>query len=104
MVACYRQPSGEKGVSCSTCGRPICPDCMTTTAVGMRCPECAKQGTKVMRLREMAVAPRVTYALIAINVIAFLTDQGQFTLFGSSIHGKGIEECVLDRIDISEVH
>jgi membrane associated rhomboid family serine protease len=97
MATCYRHPSRETGVSCSNCGRPICPDCMTTTPVGMRCPECAKQSTKVMRLRDMAVAPRVTYALIAINVVAFLTEQGQFTLFGSSIHGTVIEEGVLDR-------
>jgi membrane associated rhomboid family serine protease len=77
---------------------------MTTTAVGMRCPECSKQATKVMRLRDMAVVPRVTYALIAINLIAFLTEQGQFSLFGSGIHGKVIEEGVLDRFDVSVSH
>jgi membrane associated rhomboid family serine protease len=77
---------------------------MTTTAVGMRCPECSKQATKVMRLRDMAVVPRVTYALIAINVVAFLTEQGQFSLFGSGIHGKVIEEGVLDRFDVSVSH
>jgi membrane associated rhomboid family serine protease len=77
---------------------------MTTTAVGMRCPECAKQGTKVMRLRDIAAAPRVTYALSAINVVAFLTEQGQFTVFGSNIHGKVIEEGVLDRYDVSVGH
>jgi membrane associated rhomboid family serine protease len=104
MATCYRHPSRETGVSCSNCGRPICPDCMTTTPVGMRCPECAKQGTKVMRLREMAVVPRVTYALIAINIVAFLTEQGQFTLFGSTIHGRVIEEGVLDRFDIAVNH
>lgn len=104
MATCYRHPSRETGVSCSNCGRPICPDCMTTTPVGMRCPECAKQNTKVMRLRDMAVAPRVTYALIAINIAAFFTEQGQFTLFGSGIHGKVIEEGVLDRFDISVNH
>ena len=38
MATCYRHPSRETGVSCSNCGRPICPDCMTTTPVGMRCP------------------------------------------------------------------
>ena len=43
MATCYRHPSRETGVSCSNCGRPICPDCMTTTPVGMRCPECSKQ-------------------------------------------------------------
>ena len=52
MATCYRHPSRETGVSCSNCGRPICPDCMTTTPVGMRCPECAKQRTKVMRMRD----------------------------------------------------
>ena len=47
MPACYRHPSRETGVSCSSCGRPICPDCMTPTSVGMRCPECARDRTKV---------------------------------------------------------
>jgi membrane associated rhomboid family serine protease len=104
MATCYRHPSRETAVSCSNCGRPICPDCMTTTSVGMRCPECAKQRTKVMRMREMATRPRVTYALIAINVVVFLAEQGQFTLFGSSIHGPVIDESVLDRFHIAVSH
>jgi membrane associated rhomboid family serine protease len=104
MATCYRHPSRETGVSCSNCGRPICPDCMTTTAVGMRCPECAKQRTKVKRVRELASAPRVTYALIAINVLAFLAEQGQFSLFGSEIHGRVIDEGVLFRSAIAEGH
>jgi membrane associated rhomboid family serine protease len=102
MATCYRHPSRETGVACSNCGRPICPDCMTTTAVGMRCPECSKQGTKVMRMRDMKAVPRVTYALIAINVVAFLTEQGQLSLFGSNIHGQVINEGVLYRGGIVE--
>jgi membrane associated rhomboid family serine protease len=77
---------------------------MTTTPVGMRCPECSKQRTKVMRMRDMAAKPRVTFALIAINVVAFLTEQGQFSLFGTGIHGTVINEGVLDRFHISESH
>src|SRR3984893_11126542 len=92
MATCYRHPSRETGVSCSNCGRPICPDCMTTTAVGMRCPECSKQRTKVMRMRDMSAVPRLTYALIAINVIAFLTE-GNITAtgggVGNSVYLKG---------------
>ena len=57
MATCYRHPSRETAVSCSTCGRPICPDCMTPTPVGMRCPECSRQRTKVMRMRDMAKRP-----------------------------------------------
>ena len=86
MPTCYRHPSRETGVSCSNCGRPICPDCMTPTSVGMRCPDCAGERTKVRRLRGRGGAatfarpanpydPRtwsVTQTLIVINVIVFL--------------------------------
>src|SRR5438552_2522384 len=66
MATCYRHPSRETGVSCSSCGRPICPDCMTTTPVGMRCPECSRQRTVVRTLRSTVRRPEVTIALIAI--------------------------------------
>ncbi len=49
-------------------------------------------------MRNMATRPRVTFALIAINVIAFLSEQGQLTISGSSIHGPVIEEGVLARM------
>src|SRR6185312_322847 len=106
MATCYRHPSRETGVSCSNCGRPICPDCMTSTPVGMRCPECARQRTTVKRLRDAAAVPRMTYALIAINVIVFLTEQGQFTFgFGSSdLHGKVVAEGILYREAIAGGH
>ncbi|MET0305174.1 MAG: rhomboid family intramembrane serine protease [Solirubrobacterales bacterium] len=76
MATCYKHPNRETGVSCSNCGRPICPDCMTPTPVGMRCPECAGERTKVTR---GAVAPThydapATYVLIALNVAAFLAE------------------------------
>jgi len=101
MATCYRHPSRETGVSCSNCGRPICPDCMTSTPVGMRCPECARQKTTVKRLREVATVPRVTYALIALNVIVFLTEQGQFGFGSSGVHGKVVAEGILYREGIA---
>jgi membrane associated rhomboid family serine protease len=88
---CYRHPNRETGVSCSNCGRPICPECMTSTPVGMRCPECARQTTKV-RVGAGAFSPtagkmRATIALIAINVIVFLIElAGGGT---SSLNGGG---------------
>jgi membrane associated rhomboid family serine protease len=81
---CYRHPSRETRVSCSSCGRPICPDCMTPSPVGMRCPECASQTTQVRRLPAAgggAEAIPVTIALIAVNVILFLAS-GRMTLSG----------------------
>jgi membrane associated rhomboid family serine protease len=68
MEVCYRHPGRETGVSCSNCGRSICPDCMTATSVGMRCPECAKQRTKVRNMRSIE-EPILTYVLIGINVL-----------------------------------
>jgi membrane associated rhomboid family serine protease len=90
MATCYRHPNRETGVSCSNCGRPICPDCMTSTPVGMRCPECARDRTQV---RHSTGAPTrtdapATYVLIGICVLAYLAE-----LFGgggtSAVEGGG---------------
>jgi membrane associated rhomboid family serine protease len=65
---------------------------MTPTPVGMRCPECSRERTKVKSLRTMTTEPRVTYALIAINVIAFLAS-GRFGVNGgggSKVWDKGV--------------
>ena len=75
---CYRHPDRETRVSCSSCGRPICPDCMTPTPVGMRCPECMQQRTKVVQgvggsATGFWQSP-ATYVLIAINVVAYLIE------------------------------
>jgi membrane associated rhomboid family serine protease len=70
MEVCYRHPNRETGVRCSNCERPICPDCMTSTPVGMRCPECARQGaTRIRTMRSTADEPTLTYILIGINVL-----------------------------------
>ncbi len=69
MPVCYRHPDRETGVSCSNCGRPICPDCMTSTQVGMRCPECSQERTKVVTPRAVrGGSPVLTFILIGINV------------------------------------
>jgi membrane associated rhomboid family serine protease len=76
-ATCYRHPDRETGVSCSRCGRPICPDCMTPTSVGMRCPECAGEKTQVRRPAfsgQVSGTAVATMVLIAINVAAFLLE------------------------------
>jgi membrane associated rhomboid family serine protease len=77
---------------------------MTPTTVGMRCPECAKQRTRVVKMRGLSNLPRVTYALIAINVVAFFSEEGQFTIAGTSIHGPVIQNGVLWRFYVSTDH
>jgi membrane associated rhomboid family serine protease len=75
---CYRHPDRETGLSCSECGRPICYECMTPAAVGLRCPEHSgkPQGfQKVTRAAERAVTGTggrrvnlVTMILIGVNL------------------------------------
>ena len=58
---------------------------MTPTSVGMRCPECARERTKVKTVRSAPSRPVVTQALIAINVIVFVAE----TASGASLGGVG---------------
>ena len=85
MEVCYRHPNRETSVRCSNCDRPICPDCMTSTPVGMRCPECARQGrTRVRTMQSMTVEPTLTWILIGINVLA-----GIGSLSGAQVGNSG---------------
>jgi len=82
MATCYRHPDRETGVSCSNCGRPICPDCMTPTPVGMRCPECSRERTPVRTMASISgAAPVLTYVLIGINVVLFFGSRGNSPAF-----------------------
>jgi membrane associated rhomboid family serine protease len=85
---CYRHPNRETGVSCSECGRGICPDCMVYAPVGIRCPEHAgrAQGAQRMtqgmkRMSFEGEGALVTKILIGINVLVFLVNLAQ----GSSL-------------------
>ena len=85
MEACYRHPKRETGVRCSNCERPICPDCMTSTPVGMRCPECAHQGkTRVRTMGSLTTEPTLTWILLGINVLA-----GIASLSGANVGDRG---------------
>jgi membrane associated rhomboid family serine protease len=58
---------------------------MTPTPVGMRCPECARDRTRVKTLRSRPSSPIVTQVLIAVNVIVFVAE----TATGASLSGGG---------------
>jgi membrane associated rhomboid family serine protease len=86
---CYRHPDRETGVSCSECGRGICPDCMVFAPVGIRCPEhagvaqgAARVTTGVRRAAYEGTGALVTKSLIALNVLVFLANLAQGSSFG----------------------
>jgi len=58
---------------------------MTPTSVGMRCPECARERTKVKTVRSPSAAPSITLMLVAINVVLFLGE----TATGTPLGGVG---------------
>jgi membrane associated rhomboid family serine protease len=96
---CYRHPDRETGVSCSECGRGICPDCMVFAPVGIRCPDhagvargTARVTTGVRKAAFEGGGALVTKTLIALNVLVFLANLAQGSSFGrtqGSIFEKG---------------
>jgi membrane associated rhomboid family serine protease len=89
---CYRHPDRETGLSCSECGRPICYECMTPAAVGIRCPEHSGKPQGVQRVtraanRASSFGSRrvnaVTMALIGLNIFVYLAELA----FGGSASG-----------------
>jgi membrane associated rhomboid family serine protease len=77
---------------------------MTPTPVGMRCPECARQRTKVVRARSMSgTGTPVTYALIAINVIVFFIEigTGAGAAGGGLVNSSVIEHGALSRATVA---
>lgn len=39
-MRCATHPGVETELTCAACGRPICPDCLVQTPVGMKCRDC----------------------------------------------------------------
>ncbi|HKH09796.1 MAG TPA: hypothetical protein VKA73_01510 [Rubrobacter sp.] len=86
---CYRHPKRETRVSCATCGRPICTECMRQTEVGIKCPDDARlpRGARagVMKRNQMiktllagvgiaaAGVPVVAYVLLNLGIFGFIT-------------------------------
>ncbi|MGO9750951.1 MAG: rhomboid family intramembrane serine protease [Solirubrobacteraceae bacterium] len=60
---------------------------MTPTSVGMRCPECSRERTKVRTLRSASSRYGVTEILIAINVVVFLAEVATGVTLGGNDSG-----------------
>jgi membrane associated rhomboid family serine protease len=91
---CYRHPNRETGVSCSECGRGICPDCMVFAPVGIRCPDHAggpqggqRVAQQVRTAGFLGTSFLVTKALIAANVLVYMVNLAQ----GASLTENGGE-------------
>ncbi len=92
---CYRHPKRETRVSCATCGRPICTECMRQTEVGIKCPDDARlpRGARVGVMKPNQFAKTllvgVGIAAIGIFVVAYVLFALPFTLLISAAAGYG---------------
>lgn len=77
-TTCTWHPDRATALSCSRCGRPACPECLTPASVGFHCRQCvaeSRAARPVARTISGGVhgqQPVVTFALIAVNVVVFL--------------------------------
>ena len=85
--SCYRHPDRVTFVSCNRCGRPVCPECMVSAAVGQQCVDCVHQSAQTViaparTRRRPGPVPVVSYTLIAINVLVFVLQFANLALEG----------------------
>ncbi|MDJ0312051.1 rhomboid family intramembrane serine protease [Arthrobacter sp. H35-D1] len=78
---CPRHPDRVSYVSCQRCGRPTCPDCQRSAAVGVQCVDCVRESSKAVPSRRTifggvarAGRPVVTITMMAICAVAFALD------------------------------
>ncbi len=91
---CYRHPNRETRVSCATCGRPICTECMRQTEVGIKCPDDARlpRGARagVMKPNQIVKSFLAGAAVAIIGVpVVVLVLQLPFSWLLSALAGYG---------------
>jgi membrane associated rhomboid family serine protease len=80
VPTCFRHPRRETYVSCTRCGRPACPDCLRSAAVGQQCVDCVREGNRGTRGAgtvfggRPTAAARVTWVLVGLNVLLYLVE------------------------------
>ena len=77
---CFRHPGRETYVSCVRCGRPACPDCLRSAAVGQQCVECIREGNRGTRRAAAVFGGRpttgsaVTWTLVGLNILLYVVE------------------------------
>ncbi|HSL01567.1 MAG TPA: hypothetical protein VK869_14625 [Rubrobacteraceae bacterium] len=94
-MSCYRHPNRETRVSCATCGRPICTECMIQTDVGIKCPDDARlpRGARagIMKRGQVlrSLLAGVAVAVAGFFVVFAIFEIRVFTLIFSALAGYG---------------
>lgn len=85
---CARHPKEETALRCASCGTPICPKCMVSTPVGMKCPNCGRNRKSVVyQARPERLLLAAIVSLAAGAVTALIGEIGFFVIFVSIPYG-----------------
>jgi membrane associated rhomboid family serine protease len=71
-TTCYIHPDRATGLSCTTCGRPICVECSHDASVGQKCPECAAPPprSRIIYARNTTGRPTFQTAPVSFTIMA----------------------------------
>lgn len=79
VPVCPRHPDRPAYVRCQRCGRPTCPECQRTAAVGVHCVDCVQEATRSRPAVRTSLGGRaahgsamlVTWWLIGVNGVVY---------------------------------
>lgn len=79
VPVCPRHPDRPAYVTCQRCGRPTCPECQRTAAVGVHCADCVQEAARSRPAVRTSLGGRVatgspmfvTWGLIGANAVVY---------------------------------
>lgn len=104
VMKCYRHPNRDTRISCATCGKPICTECMVQTDVGIKCPDDARlpRGARAGDMKNDQIAKTiltgvgvaaagvaVVFAILQIGFLTFILSAAAGYGAGTLIHRVG---------------
>lgn len=85
---CAKHPKIETALTCASCGTPICPKCMVSTPVGMKCRDCGTaKGLSLFKIRPERLFLALIVALLAGGVASLIGSMGFLVIFISIPYG-----------------
>lgn len=93
---CAKHPKVETALTCASCGTPICPKCMVSTPVGMKCPQCGtSKGSPLYKVAPGRLALAALTAMIGGAVSTLISGMGFFVIFLSIPYGYFLGNMIL---------
>ena len=79
VPVCPRHPDRPSYVRCQRCGRPACPECQRSAAVGVQCVDCVAETNRALPVHRTSLGgrvrdgkPMVTYTLIGLCLAVYV--------------------------------